>query len=350
MSRSKVEQKEQKVESFSDSEFANLTSKQTWDILTNLLFAAAKPLAKDTNFILDICFLLITSTTDQRRRPTILSHDKCLVDSVYLMFIDPEQALSVLIFDMGMERSIISNYIQDYLENAYTPKMYSDASFSPEALYRHTRDAYDLYLSFREEVCRRFIKLSNSHASKNKWSKDKFGLYSDLEDNENTYFLSVLKAIDKLYPTKGTLTNYVIQWLGNAAGSTYTLYTGEAYSLTRPVRQAVHEGQLTINNKAYSLEKAFDIPIEDEILEKEETKNLTSIFAYIQSIPDVSFIHSLYGIPITATPALNQQLQAKLKLEGYPSTFGLSNPEIDDLPELRSLQRSSRRDKETGNA
>lgn len=345
--RSRSERESKVVESFSTDDFASLPSKQTWEVLTKLLYWSVLPLAKNTAFILDICFLLIQSTTDKRRKISIYEADKCLVESFSLIFQPPEKALRTIIFDMGIERWVISNLVQNYLQGEYCPKLSRNSEFSEDQLHRHVNDMYAYYLSFRDDVCRRFMKLSNSQAAKNKWQKEQFGLISDLGDNENNYFLSVLRAIDKLYPTRGTLANYVNLWLGNAAGSNFTLYLGEAFNLSRPVRQMVHEGQLHVNNKSYGLEKAEHVPIEEHIADRDSRLNIVDIMEKVQRIPEVSLIYNLYDLP-KYSAALNLQINIKLQEEGYPP-ITLPVPDVYDLPDIKPLARSSRKESETSN-
>lgn len=209
---------------------------------------------------------------------------------------------------------------------------------------------YAVYNAFRERICNRFLKLSNSQAAKNKWQKERFGLPSEQSDNENNYFLSVIRAIDKLYPSKGTLANYVMQWLANSAGSSFTIYTGEAFNLSRPVRKEIHEGRLQVNNKGYDLEKANDIAApEEHSLNAEDTSLLTEVMSQVQHLPEISLALLLHNFPVIPDVALTKDLHRHMmEVEGLHNVFDyvVPFPDVEDLPVILPLSRSSRKDTE----
>lgn len=338
--------------SFSDDELANLTSKQAWDILTSLLYKTTLPLAKTTTFTLDILFTILTSTSDQRRKISILSPENCLKKAYSLLYQKPEVILKTIIFDMGVERWVIDRYVDNYLSGLYVPKQIEiddDPYFSNAAIYRHTKDSFAIYNQFRERLSLRFLKLSNSQAARNQYQKNQFGLTSDKGDNENNYFLSVLRALDKLYPSKGTLANYVMLWLSNSAGSSFTLYTGEAFNLARPVRKQIHDGLIVVNNKAHDLETAMNIPVQEEsALAQEENSQLFDVLGVVQSIPLSSLTWMLHGFATVPTPLLKRQLENHLrKHEGIDMPeVHLLTPDIDELPTILPLGRAPRKDTE----
>lgn len=338
--------------SFSDDEFAHLTSKQTWEILTNLLYQAVLPLAKTTTFALDLIFTILTSTSDQRRKISIYDSEKCLEVGYQLLFKHPETIMKSIIFEMGVERWVISNFINNFLDGTYQPKQIETDGgyyYSREALMRHVRDMYELYNSFRRRVCSRFTKLSNSQAAKNRWQKEQFGLNSDQGDNEHNYFLSVLRAIDKLYPSKGTLANYVLLWLSNSAGSNFTMYTGEAFNLARPVRKMIHEGMLNINNKAYDLDSAAAVPAPEEInINSEDTSLMAEVIAGAQAIPQLSLTLLLHGFKPVPTPQLLADITRHMQLvEKTNEEIHVAMPDMEDLPVILPLSRASRKNTES---
>ncbi len=352
MSRSRTVILAKSATSYSEDELANLPSKQTWEMLTNLLYQTVLPLAKTTTFCLDLLFTLMTSTADQRRKISILDSDKCLVTSYNLLFKSPETIIRTVIFDMGVERWVISNFINQYLDGSYTPKQIAtnvDYYYSPEACRRHVEDMYAVYNTFRSRVCERFRKLSNSQAAKNKWQKEQFGLTSDQGDNEHNYFLSVIRAIDKLHPNKGTLAEYVMQWLANSAGSSFTIYTGEAFNLSRPVRKEIHEGKLNVNNKGYDLENAVNIPAPEEItINAEDTTMIADVMGTIQHLDKVSFMMLLHGFPATPTPKLVEDISRHMRDEGINyEDYPIKTPDFDDVPPILPLSRSSRKNTES---
>ena len=347
MSRSRTVVLAKSASSYSEDELANLPSKQTWEMLTNLLYQTVLPLAKSTTFCLDLLFTLLTSTSDQRRKISILDSEKCLTTSYALLFKSPEVIIRTVIFDMGVERWVISNFINQYLEGSYSPKQIASNDeyyYSQEACRRHVADMYEVYNSFRSRVCERFRKLSNSQASKNKWQKEQFGLTSEQGDNEHNYFLSVIRAIDKLHPNKGTLAEYVMQWLANSAGSSFTIYTGEAFNLSRPVRKEIHEGKLNVNNKGYDLDNAVNIPAPEEItINAEDTTIIVGVMGTVQHLSEISLTLLLHGFPIIPTPKLIDDLTRHMKSEGLDyNDYAVKMPDFDDIPAILPLSRSSK--------
>jgi len=355
MTRSRTITEAKAASSFSEDELAHLPSKQTWEVLTNLLYRTVLPLAKTTTFAIDILFTILTSTSDQRRKISIFDSEKCLSMSYDLLFKSPETIMRNVIFDMGVERWVISNFVNNYLEGTYRPKQIQTEDgyyFSQEAMRRHVRDMYAIYNNFRQRVCERFTKLSNSQAAKNRWQKEQFGLTSDQGDNENNYFLSVIRAIDKLYPSKGTLANYVMLWLSNSAGSTFTIYTGEAFNLSRPVRKEIHEGRLAVNNKAYDLEGAINIPApEDSAIAVEDTSLIAEVIASAQKIPEASLTMLLHGFKHIPTPELVDDLRRHMiEIEGindFEDYLHLPEPDVEDIPMILPLSRASRKNTES---
>lgn len=354
MTRSRTVLKASAATDFSSDEFAHLTSKQTWECLTTLLYRAVLPLVKTTTFAIDLLFVILTSTSDQRRKISIFESAQCLDIAYSLLFKSPETIIRTIIFDMGVERWVIANFINNYLNGSYTPRpIQTDGSYyySFEAVYRHVRDSYELYNVFRRRVCERFIKLANSQASKNRWTKEQFGLMSEQGDNENNYFLSVVRAIDKLYPGKGALAKYVMLWLGNSTGSTFSQYMGEAFNLSRPVRKAIHDGQLIVNNKAYDLENAIEIPAPEQInINNDDMSSLTEVIGQVQSIPELSMTLLLHGFKQVPTPKLLEQMQRHLQhvegLDNYEHYLNIPMPDIEDLPVILPLSRASRKNTE----
>lgn len=339
-----------------DDEVAHLPSKQTWEVLTNLLYQTVLPLARTTTFAYDVLFTILTSTADQRRRISIHDSKECLEMSYGLLTKSPETIMKQVIFSMGVERWVIASFVNRYLAGLYRPRRIQvDAPyyFSQDALVRHVRSMYEVYSAFRVRICERFIKLSDSQAAKNHWQKEQFGLTSDLADNKQNYFLSVARAIDKLYPHEGggTLGKYVIQWLANSAGSTFTTYTGEAFTLSRPVRKEIHDGKLHINNKAYSLDGAENIPApEENAVAVEDNSMLAKVLAAAQGNPQLSLTLLLHGFKPIPTLELRADLQRHmLMVEGFSQgeSESLINsipaPDMDDLPTILPLSRSSRK-------
>lgn len=350
MTRSRKVTEAKAATSFSEDELANLPCNQTWNLLTSLLYKTVLPLAKTTTFPIDLIFSLISSTSDQRRKISIYDSKKCFEISYSLLFKDAETIMKTIIFEMGVERWVIADFVNNFLAGTYNPKpieVEEKYYFSREALVRHVRDNFEVYNEYRNRVSYRFKKLSDSQAAKNRWQKEQFGLTSEQGDNENNFFLSVLRAIDKLYPEKGTLTNYVQLWLSNSPGSHFTLFTGEAFNLSRPVRQRIADKSLVVNNKAYDLDKATNIPApEAQSLMKEENNSILDVIASVQRIPSLSLSMLLHGFDIVPTPILVDQLQKQFDKEGIQEEVKVVYPDLEELPTILPLSRSSRKDTE----
>lgn len=341
---------------FSDDEFAHLPSKQTWDVLTNLLYQTVLPLAKTTTFALDLLFTIITSTADQRRRISIYKSEPCLEIAYGLLSKSPENIMKTVIFDMGVERWVITSFLNNFLNGAYRPKQIvntDDYYFSQEALMRHVRDMYAVYIAFRARVCERFVRLANSQAAKNHWQKNQFGLVSDKQDNEQNYSLSTIRAVDKLYPSEGggTLAGYVLLWMANSPGSTFTQYNGEAFNLARPVRKEIQAGKLHVNNKAYDLDGAMNIPApEENSVTAEDMATVSEVITAAQHLPQLSLSMLLHGFKQMPTPQLIRELSDHMhnveNMQNYETYLNLPMPDMNDLPVILPLSRSSRRDTE----
>jgi len=334
------------VSHFSDTEdmSTNLSSKQVWDTLTDLLYLTMKPLALQTQLTDDLLYLILASSVDQRRKisafDSSISFDYCY----RLMFLSPDTVLVGLLRGIGVERTVFSELIRDYLNGSYRPHTIGietmDLGYGPRQLEAYTSDFYDLYLKFRTMVTDRFKKLSMSQAAKNKWLRDQFGLTSDLADNEQNFYLAVIRAVDKFYPEHGTIANYVILWLQNAAGSSYTLYTGEAFNLTRPVRKQIHDGTVAVNNKAYSLDRA--VSIEDgpsPALQRVEDSSYLAMVASLQQTPSFALVFLLTGYPLIESTELNAQLAVM-----FGDDVKLPKVNLSDLPPISLPTRASRKD------
>jgi hypothetical protein len=336
------------TESFSTETdgIAYLSSKSIFNALTHMLYLALRPLAHQTDVTLDIMFQLIGSTSDQRRRLTILNSDECLNYTYRLLFEEPDVALRATLSVLGTERTVYHYFITNYLNHTYQPQQWASLNteephFQHQQLLQYTEEMYGLYCDFRSRAAQRFIKLAFFEASKNHWMRLQSGLNSDLADTQQNYFLAALRGIDKFYPGSGTLAGYMKPWLTNASGSQYTMYTGEAFQLSRPVRKMVHDGVLSVNNKSADLETALEIPDYASMYSTEEESTLVHHLRHVHEKPEVCLILVLNSVPWFPSKEDIElaRKQANLSSDWKPPTI-----ELDDMPIIETLSRSSRRD------
>lgn len=332
----------QVVSSFSDSDdyITTMSSKHMWDTFVHLLFQTLKPLAQSTTIVDDILFVILGSLSDQRRKIGVMDNQQCLNEAYRLLFQPSDVALRESMIRLGVERGIYQWFITSYLSNTYVPlSIHIEPSFEAEPLYTYVQEMFSLYTSFRERVIDRFERLIKSKATKDKWSRDRMGLVSSVGDVENTYYLAVIRSIDKFHPGEGTITGYVKPWLQNAGSSKYTMYTGEAFGLSRPIRKDIHDGKLSVNNKAYDITLAESLP--DEVTVHESSEGLHEMFQAMRKSPYVSFIMTLYGFPTCLTFTESQWLKDHNVGDEFQSLQA-----IEDLPTLMPLSRASRRQTE----
>lgn len=323
-----------------------MSSSQIWKTLTHLMELTLRPLALQTDMTLDLLFVLIGSTADQRRKLTILPASECLNHTYRLLFKSPDVVLHDTLVTLGTERTVLQWFVHGFLMGTYEPRQWatqSDLIYQDAQLREYTSEFYDLYCDFRKKTAKRFIKLAFSQAAKNQWVRQQFGLVSDIKDNEQNYFLAALRGVDKFYPGNGTLAGYIMPWLQNAAGSQYTMYLGEAFTLSRPVRKAVHDGVLQINNKSFGLESAEHVVADGSTEEHDEEPIITRLGA-IQRTPYLSLVLVLNKFPEFFREEDVLPHLTYLTGEPIPSTWQLPHVELDDIPLVARLSRSSRKD------
>lgn len=333
--------------SSSVDEATYLSSRQIWKTLIHLMWLTLRPLANQTEITLDLLMVIIASTADHRRKLTVLESADCLDYSYRLLFHSPDVVLRATLNVLGTERTVLQWFVHNYLEDNYIPKSWgamdqSQPSFQDAQLREYTQEFYDLYCDFRKKVANRYIKLAFSQAAKNQWARSQFGLISDLKDNEQNYFLAALRGVDKFYPGNGTLAGYIMPWLKNAAGSQYTMYVGEAFNLSRPVRKAVHDGTISVNNKSVGIEAAEYVPIEDTLYDETAEKPIVTRLSLVQQTSYMSLVFALNQFPVFFTDDMLRK--ALTQADNLPSNWTPPKVELDDIPVVKPLSRSSRKD------
>lgn len=303
-----------------------------------------------TTIMEDITHASLAASMDKRRR--IGAHDSQeTIEYLYrLQFYEPDIMLKGLLKVIGIERTIVSGFIEDYISGYYEPSPRSDVVevWEEGPLKEYVKDMYSLYCDFRNMVTNRFLKLSNSAAAKNQWAKSQQGLVSDVGDNENNYYLSVIRAVDKFDPSKGTLAGYVQLWLNNATGSDFSMYLGEAFPLTRSVRLQIFKGQLNVNNKSYPMENAQTIPQTETRHLAEESHSYVEMLSRVQEDSRCRLAMFLSGFDYLITSDRAAQLfqLQKQKHIIIPSGWSLPDYDLEEMPVLSPAKRSPRTTKD----
>ena len=329
-----------------------MSSSHVWNTLTHLLYITLKPLVISTTIIEDIAQSSLAASMDRRRKIGAKSTEST-VDILYKsQFQPPLEMLRNVLRDLGIERTIISVFIEEYISGSYVPARRRgnlEEYWENEPLLEYTKDMYALYCDFRNKVTQRFQKLSNSAADKNKWGKDQQGLHSDVGDHRHNFFLAVVRAVDKFYPNKGTLASYVITWLKNAAGSQFTLYQGEAFGLSRSVRHSIHLGDMDLNNKSFDIDTAIDIPTEQlSAAEVMDERTYVEYVANVQKEPKASMAFLFNNSPLIITREILHEIGtlSQEKKIVLPDNWKPLEHVIDDLVPLNMPVRSPRSRKE----
>ena len=349
--RSRVHQQASTVTSFSSKENVStfMSSQAVWDTLVLLLERTLIPLAKSTYIVEDLLYGLSIASIDQRRRVGVLGPQDTIDATCQALFLPPEKSVSFLLRTIGIERSLVSNKIVAFLDGTYAPRVrehLAPDAIDVDALHSYVQDFFLLYKRFRTMVVERFEKLSKSHASRNQWGRMKSGLISDLTDNENNYALAVIRAVDKFDPSKGTLGGYVMYWISNAAGSEFSMYVGESFTLARAQRKAVYDGTLQANNRAYSLDNVVNMAGDMDGPESTMmVKELGDYMATLQSMPSLSRVLALNGTKPINNRLMNMQLTASLRsnLVDVHDNFRLPQFKADDISEISPPRKNRKR-------
>lgn len=289
-----------------DDYATGLSSLQIWDTLNALLAVAADPIFEYTEFGIDLCLSLLSASMDKRRKVSIYSSDVCRGVLFHTAIYSGGAGILHTLQKIGVERNLIVDPILDALATNRLPgKMLPNSPFTEAALLRHLRQSIEPYLLFRQQVSERYVKLADSLGKKNAWVKGEHGLVSDSKEHVNNYMLSVFRAIDKFYPHRGTLASYVTSWMNNAAGSAFSVYMGEAYTVPRSHRRAlVDDGSEAYGNIALPLEEASIVP---DVQIADSFSDSTKMFA------------SLYAMPILFPAMLELEFPVVLSVADFTS-------------------------------
>lgn len=293
-----------------DDHATGLSSVQIWDVLNDLLAIAADPIFEYTEFGIDLCMSLLSASMDKRRKVSIHRSDVCRGILFYTAIYDDGADILRTLQKIGVERNLIVDPMLDALaQNQLPGKMLPNSPFTEEALLRHLRQSIEPYLEFRRQVSERYVKLAESLGRKNAWVKNERGLISDSDEHVNNYMLSVFRAIDKFYPHRGTLANYVTSWMNNAAGSTFSVFVGEAFVVPRSHRRSLVDevGGSSFSNFSLPLEDAAVIP---ELPVMDSLSDSQQIFAALYNIPTLFPAMIDFDFPVTILPQQAARIMA----------------------------------------
>lgn len=233
---------------------ANMTSFETWSVLCYLLNEALHPAVVYSDVAFEIASSCMALSTSAKRKISAHSSQELLewlFNEILSCVVDPsadkKHALVTELLERGVERNILYDY-------ALRVRVIGVKSNNPKIdgrkIIKHTDIYLNLYEEFRMDLVRRYTAFTETSAKRNNAIKSKGGLLSSEGDQVNVYTISMLRAIDKFVPYKGTLTSYIQQWFLNAEGaSSYMSYTDEAYSMPRQARKQVQEGALHNRNR-----------------------------------------------------------------------------------------------------
>lgn len=272
----------------------NLSSSQIWEVLNTLLFEALAQSVANASIGFEIGLSCLAITSSAKRKLSGLEPDEflqvCFTEIAVATIVNtPDAKLHLLkeIQAKGLERNILYEYAQRCLVHPpYIPFIDSVKHA------KHIELQLQLYDTFRQDVVDRFKSLTEFSAKRNYHSKNTAGLAAEESEHYHVFVLSLMRAIDKFVPWRGTLASYILAWFENAKGaSQYMVYDDEVFGLTRAIRKQVHDGKADIRNKVIPLsdrenaipDESLEISI-DLIMRMAKLPNATLLF-YANAIP-----------------------------------------------------------------
>lgn len=236
----------------------DLTSSQIWDVLNNLLFSAIGPSIEYSNLAFEVGLSCACITSNAKRKLSGLEPEEFLqvcFTQLVITSLDPTAENKVNMIktfqDKGLERNVLYEYAQKCLV-VLPPLNIPNVDVTKH--WQHIDLYLKLYDKFRQDVMERFRSLTEFSARRNYHSKIQSGLSAEEYEHYHVFTLSLMRAIDKFVPWRGTLASYILSWFENAKGaSQYMVYGDEVFGLTRAIRKQVHDGSANIRNKVVPL-------------------------------------------------------------------------------------------------
>lgn len=233
---------------------ANMTSFETWSVLCYLLNEALYPAAIYSDIAFEIASSCMALSTSAKRKISAHSSQELLewlFNEILSCAVDPSPDKKHNLITELLERGVERNILYDYALRVRVVGIKLDnPKIDGRKIVKHTDIYLSMYEEFRMDLVYRYTAFTEVSAKRNNAIKSKGGLLSSEGDQVSVYSISMLRAIDKFVPYKGTLTSYIQQWFMNAEGaSSYMTYTDEAYSMPRQARKQVQEGVIHNRNR-----------------------------------------------------------------------------------------------------
>lgn len=274
-----------------------MSSLHIWKVLNHLLFEALAPSVAHSNIGIELGLSCLAITSNAKRKVSGLEPDDfmqiCFAELLHVAVNNTETTRINFIktlFEQGLERNVPYEYAQ---RCCIAPPIIPNVDTSKHI--KHIAHFIRLYDTFRKDVADRFQALTQFSAKRNYYAKAKYGLYSAELEHQHVFVLSLLRAIDKFVPWRGTLASYILVWFENAKGaSQYLIFDDEVFGLTRGIRRQVHNGDVEIRNKVIPLsDRENSIPeeklleIEGDVINKMAKLPNSTILFYARALPYV---------------------------------------------------------------
>ena len=291
-------------------QYGDMTSFESWTLLCNLINEALAPAVAYSDIGFEILLSCMSLSTSAKRRISKHTSSEFLLWSFNAMVQladnptpDSKLALVTELLEMGVERNIF----YDYASRVRVIGIVPDNARIDVAKVMHQTDYYlTLYEQFRQNLVYRYYRFAQNAAVRNHITKENVGLLSSANDQSNVFVLSLMRAIDKFVPYKGTLTNYIKEWFIHAAGgSAYNIYGDEAYSLPRSARRDIKDGVKDNRNKAIPIEESRHVEAEATPISNIDPKALLSI----SQLENAHIMWMMFDMPFDPIDYLNRSKQ-----------------------------------------
>jgi hypothetical protein len=308
----------------------NLSSRQIVEILNSLINAAAQPLFKHSHLMRQLILqALLQTQVDHRRKISI--HDKTVAATCIIYGISQNNFDTIKLCEL--DRNILFQsilYIKPHLEEALV--LERKLLRKPESLKLQMRQRaiskftgiaphlltpiarwvfpyLELYKEFKDRIMEKYHKFAYQEANR---ARSYTKLFVDIEELYKNYLLAMYKAIDKMDATRGTLTNYIKQWLLSARSAPeFTHQYAVSYHLPSNVRKDMERKNIALTNMSVTLD---DTHTEIEDYERfDEMQKIVGKDQYLlqclRNIPGIKIPYLMIDIPIVLKPHEIEQLR-----------------------------------------
>lgn len=246
------------------------SSKQLISVLDTLVLRSLLPIIEHTDFIdRYIAVVIGWYSTNHRRKISSLSNRKyaMLLFTLFLAETNPNKKLAIL-KNLRLERNILRTMVGSWLDLSKDYQRLSIEVLKEKDLLKsstirarmweietavgvlpngHLYPAisraeywHKMGLDFRNLIIERYVRYAVMKA--HGYYKTNMGRV-DLDDLVQNYMLAISRGIDKYDSKRGTLTNYINQWIRNAQLNSDSPHEyGIAYSVPQNVRRQMADG------------------------------------------------------------------------------------------------------------